>query len=132
MKLGNILNSIFKENKMKKLLILACLLLLPISATAADYDNWCYWDGSKGDYCRAERNGAIKVFTGIRVGGDDANKNSHGYFKLDTITPAYDPATQKLGAEVWGKVGDTITQTWTVESMTVNEQNERVGEASSI
>ncbi len=87
-------------------------------------DTWCMWDGSKGINCQSDAKEYLRLESGLPIGGGEANYNDNGYYKLTRTQPTLDTATETKDAEVWAKVDNQISLTWTVRDLTQDELDE--------
>ena len=112
---------------MKKIILAILIVLFASPAFAA---RWCQWDGSKGIGCQDDLRGYITLVDGLRISGSAEHFNINGYYLLTTTQPTVPEGSVKE-TEVWGKIENDISQTWTVREKTTEEINTEIGNTMS-
>jgi len=112
---------------MKKFILILAIVFISNLAYA---DTWCMWDGSQGTNCQSDSKGYIVVQNGFKV-HTESILNSHGYFHTTITHPAVGE-NQLRDQEVWDKVDNEITKTWTVRDMTSEEIDEHIASPMQI
>ncbi|MCP4262754.1 MAG: hypothetical protein GY774_35395 [Planctomycetes bacterium] len=104
---------------MKKIVMIIAMLLITPFAYA---DQWCEWSGTAGINCINDRYGVISL-DGVPT-RTEAFINSFGLFRLTITQPAIG-ADETTNAEIWDKVGNQLSLTWSVRAMTQEEIDQR-------
>jgi hypothetical protein len=120
---------------MKKLIVFAILLIAPFAYA----DTWCMWSGTEGENCRSDNLGSIRMPSDLSdktlannvISGTEGDYNAVGFYKLTTTQPEIGE-NQVRDAEVWDKVDNQITRTWTVRDLTAEEIDNRIASPMSV
>ena len=112
---------------MKKLVIVLCVILMASMAYAG---RWCEWSGTEGENCVNDRNGVLLSPTGVKT-RTISKINSWGLYQVTTTQPQLG-VNQVRDAEIWDKVGNQISLTWSVRDMTEEEIYERDAQPMSV
>lgn len=112
---------------MKKIIIILGILMV---ASFAHADQWCEWSGTEGINCVNDRSGVLKSPDGIPT-RTEVTINGWGLFRVTSTQPVVGE-DEKRDAEVWNKVGNQISLTWTVRDMTATEIDNRIASPMSM
>ena len=113
---------------MKRVIVIALFILLVTPIAYAD--RWCQWSGTAGENCLNDRDGVLYVpdkFPARSI----SIINGYGYYHLTTTQPTIGE-DEVRDAEVWDKVDNQISLTWTVRDLTAQEILERDQRAMSL
>ena len=112
---------------MKKFIVVA-LFVFFISPLALA-DQWCEWSGTQGINCQSDGRGFILIEN--RPTRTPSVANAAGWYKVIVTEPSVGVDETK-DAEVWDKVGNQITLTWTVRDLTATEIDEQIASPMQI
>ena len=101
---------------MRKIIVIIAILLIGSSVYAG---RWCEWSGTEGINCVNDRNGVLQSPTNFPT-RTESIINSWGVFRVTTTQPAIG-VDQVRDAEIWDKVDNQISLTWSMRDMTVAE-----------
>ena len=97
--------------------ILAILFVFSI-AIPAQAERYCQWNDVKGINCTSTNSvGVLKTTDGALVSGGEANINTYLYYKLTDTQPSVLEGSVR-DAEIWDKVDNQISRTWSVREKT--------------
>ena len=99
-------------------------------ASFAHADQWCEWSGTEGINCVGDRNGVLKSPDGVPT-RTEVTINGWGLFRVTSTQPVIG-TDQVRDAEVWDKVDNQISLTWTVRNMTATEVDNQIASPMSV
>lgn len=112
---------------MKKFVFCLVIMFVPSILFAG---TWCQWDESAGINCKSTTKTSI-VIDDHRVTVSAENLNPRGWFERTITQPTIGP-DQIRDAEVWDKVDNQISLTWSVRDLTATELDNRAASPMSV
>ena len=101
------------------------VLLTFFISTAAYADRWCQWSGTEGENCKNDSKGILNMPFPTKT---ETLINTKGYYRVTINQPSIE-INQVKDTEIWDKVGNQISLTWTVRTLSDAEIDARDSEA---
>jgi hypothetical protein len=107
------------DNMKNLIAVLAILLIVPVAYA----DRWCEWSGTEGENCVNDNSGVLLSPTKVPT-RTEWKINTWGLFRVAITQPTVEE-DELRDVEVWDKVDNQISLTWTVRDMTAIELDNR-------